>query len=125
MTAHLRKPLGKEMEQKFFIDWFCNGQWPETEFIPNYFTLLCQVSLESSMQAGLQLKTQIIFQIAVLIYKAKQHMEPECIPELVSSKNIGKMQKNILCLNEIAHMKGHSNLFNSLLLKKAFFFLAR
>jgi len=28
--------------------------------------------------AGLQLKTQIIFQIAVFIYKAKHQMKPEC-----------------------------------------------
>lgn len=53
--------------------------------------------------AGVQLKTQIIFQIAVLIYKAKHHREPECIAELVSSRNIGKMQENILFGKNTTH----------------------
>lgn len=33
VVAQLRKPLGKEMTQIFFIDWFCRGQDPETELI--------------------------------------------------------------------------------------------
>jgi len=42
-------------------------------------------------------------------------MEPECIAELVFSRTISKVQKNGLWLDEIPGMKGHSNLFNSLL----------
>lgn len=41
----------------------------------------------------MQPKTQFIFQIALLIYKAKDHMELKCITELVPCRNTGKMQK--------------------------------
>lgn len=70
--------------------------------IPNYFTVPGQFG---EQYVGLQLKTHIIFQIAKVIYKAKHHMESECTAKLLSSRKIDKMQKSILSLEGIQHMK--------------------